>query len=84
MTAINWTQKATKQLRKLDRQQQVAIRDGIGRLAAIPECWEVKSLTHHQYGYRLRVGNHRVLFNWDGAINVVEMEEIRTRDEGTG
>ncbi|MGF6240266.1 mRNA interferase RelE/StbE [Paraburkholderia sp. GAS38] len=47
MTAINWTQKAVKQLRKLDRQQQIAIRDG------------------------------------DGTIKVVEIEEVRKRDERT-
>ncbi|SIO15965.1 type II toxin-antitoxin system RelE family toxin [Paraburkholderia phenazinium] len=83
MTAINWTQKAVKQLRKLDRQQQIAIRDGVGTLAAMPDCQHVKSLTNHQYGYRLRVGNYRVLFNWDGTIKVVEIEEVRKRDERT-
>jgi mRNA interferase RelE/StbE len=70
-------------LRKLDRQQQVAIRDGVGALAAMPECENVRSLTNHQYGYRLRVGNYRVLFNWDGAIKVAEIEEVRKRDERT-
>jgi mRNA interferase RelE/StbE len=83
MTAINWTQKAVKQLRKLDRQQQIAIRDGVGTLTAMPECQNVKALTNHQYGYRLRVGNYRVLFNWDGSIKVVEIEEVRKRDERT-
>jgi mRNA interferase RelE/StbE len=83
MTAINWTQKAVKQLRKLDRQQQIAIRDGVGTLAAMPDCQHVKSLANHQYGYRLRVGNYRVLFNWDGTIKVVEIEEVRKRDERT-
>jgi len=31
--------------------------------------------------YRLRVGNYRVLFNWDGEIKVVESEEVKKRDE---
>ncbi|MFP3335783.1 type II toxin-antitoxin system RelE/ParE family toxin, partial [Pseudomonas sp. SIMBA_064] len=38
---------------------------------------------NHEYGYRLRVGNYRVLFNWDGVIRVVEIEEVRKRDERT-
>lgn len=83
MTAINWTQKAVKQLRKLDRQYQIEIRDGVGTLAAMPDCRNVKSLANHQYGYRLRVGDYRVLFNWDGSIKVVEIEEVRKRDERT-
>jgi hypothetical protein len=31
--------------------------------------------------HRLRVGNYRVLYNWDGAINVVEIEEVRKRND---
>jgi mRNA interferase RelE/StbE len=83
MTAIHWTQKAVKQLRKLDRQDQVEIRDSVGTLAAMPDCRNVKSLTNHQHGYRLRVADYRVLFNWDGSIKVVEIEEVRKRDERT-
>jgi mRNA-degrading endonuclease RelE of RelBE toxin-antitoxin system len=83
MNKINWTPKAAKQLRKLDRQHQVAIRDGVSTLEAMPDCQNITALTKHEYGYRLRVGNYRVLFNWDGAIKVVEIEEVRKRDERT-
>ncbi|MBO9357759.1 type II toxin-antitoxin system RelE/ParE family toxin [Bordetella petrii] len=83
MNSIHWTQKAAKQLRKLDRQHQEVIRDGVDTLQAMPECQNVKALTNHEYGYRLRVGNYRVLFNWDGAIRIVEIEEVRKRDERT-
>lgn len=47
----------------------------------MPACQNVKALTNHRHGYRLRIGNYRVLFNWDGAIKVVEIEEVRKRDE---
>jgi hypothetical protein len=40
-------------------------------------------LTNHEHEYRLRVGSYRVLFNWDGTIKVVEIEEVRKRDERT-
>jgi mRNA-degrading endonuclease RelE of RelBE toxin-antitoxin system len=55
----------------------------VGGLAAMPECQNVKALVEHQYGYRLRVGNYRVLFDWDGDIRVVEIQEVRKRDERT-
>ena len=38
----------------------------------------------HQYGYRLRVGNYRVLFDYaGGATRIVSIEEVRKRDERT-
>lgn len=83
MNTIHWTLKAAKQLRKLDRQHQVTIRDGVDELKSMPGCQNVKALSNHQYGYRLRIGNFRVLFNWDGTIRVVEIEEVRKRDERT-
>ncbi|QDQ85794.1 type II toxin-antitoxin system RelE family toxin [Paraburkholderia megapolitana] len=83
MNSIGWTPKAAKQLRKLDRQHQVAIRDRVNTLTTMPDCQNVKALTSHNYGYRLRVGDYRVLFNWDGEIRVVEIEEVRKRDERT-
>jgi mRNA-degrading endonuclease RelE of RelBE toxin-antitoxin system len=43
----------------------------------------VKALTNHEYGYRLRVGNYRVFFDFDGAVRIVSIEEVRKRDERT-
>jgi mRNA-degrading endonuclease RelE of RelBE toxin-antitoxin system len=83
MNKINWTPKATKQARKLDRPVRVAIVDAVEQLAAMPDCQNVKALTNHEYGYRLRVGNYRVLFDWDGSIKIVEIQEVRKRDERT-
>jgi mRNA-degrading endonuclease RelE of RelBE toxin-antitoxin system len=36
---------------------------------------------NREYDYRLRVGNYRVIFNWDGEIKVVEIEGVKKRDE---
>lgn len=49
----------------------------------MPECANVKKLSNHQYGYRLRVGNYRVLFNFDGIIHIISIEEVKKRDERT-
>ena len=81
MNTIHWNPKAAKQLRKLGHQHQVAIRDGVSALAAMPHCRNVKALTNHQYGYRLRVGSYRVLFDWDEGIRIIEIQEVRKRDE---
>ena len=83
MNSINWTIKAIKQLRKLDKQHQKPIVSAVGNLAAMPDCSNVKALTNHQYGYRLRVGNFRVLFDWSSEIKIVEIQEVRKRDERT-
>ncbi|HEX7682314.1 MAG TPA: type II toxin-antitoxin system RelE/ParE family toxin [Trinickia sp.] len=83
MNVIEWTVKAARQLRKLDRKHQIEVRDGVEHLAAMPNCRNVKPLTNHACGYRLRIGNYRVLFNWDGGLRVIEIEEVRKRDERT-
>ncbi len=83
MNTINWTPKAFKQLRKLDRQAQKPIFEAVQDLAQMPACQNVKSLTNHEYGYRLRVGNYRVLFDWSGEIRIVDIQEVRKRDERT-
>jgi len=75
MKAISWTPKATKQARKLDRPVRVAIVDAVEQPAATPDCQNVKALTNHLYGYRLRVGNYRVPFDWDGSIKIVEFRK---------
>ena len=82
---IQWKPKATKQLMKLDHQVRVQIRDEVGsKLSVFPHCTGVKALTDHPYGYRLRVGNYRVLFDVEGsAARVVSIEEVRKRDERT-
>ncbi len=83
MNSIKWHAKALRQLRKLDRQNNVAIRSAVNSLATMPDCPGVKSLANHKYGYRLRVGAYRVLFDFDGKIRIVEIQEVKKRDERT-
>jgi hypothetical protein len=45
MNAINWTCKAAKQLRKMDKLQQRTIVEAVGALHAMPHCQNVKALT---------------------------------------
>lgn len=85
MNSIDWKPKARKQLLKLDHSTRVQVRDDVGaKLAVFPFGAGVKALVDHQYGYRLRVGNYRVLFDFEGgAACIVSIEEVRKRDERT-
>jgi mRNA-degrading endonuclease RelE of RelBE toxin-antitoxin system len=85
MNEINWKPKASKQLMKLDQHARIAIRDAVGeKLSVFPACSGVRALANHDYGYRLRVGDYRVLFDFEGgAACIVSIEEVRKRDEHT-
>ncbi|HZX69221.1 MAG TPA: type II toxin-antitoxin system RelE/ParE family toxin [Rhodanobacter sp.] len=84
MNRIDWTPRAAKQLRKLPRPAQVDIRDAVqDKLPHFPSCSGVKALVNHTHGYRLRVGNYRVLFDFEGSIKLVRIEEVGKRDERT-
>ncbi|TKB25020.1 type II toxin-antitoxin system RelE/ParE family toxin [Desulfopila sp. IMCC35006] len=83
MNTIRWHTKALKQLRKIDRQDNAAIRTAVNNLSGMPDCQGVKTLINHRYGYRLRVGRYRVLFDYDGEVRIVEIQEVKKRDERT-
>ena len=84
MNSINWQPKALKQLRKVDAQANKQIRTAVTvELADLTKARNVKSLKDHEYGYRLRVGSYRVLFDFDGTVQIVSIEEIRKRNERT-
>lgn len=83
MNEIQWTTKAFKQLRKLNPKEQERIFDAAQALSGMPDVHNVKALTKHRYGYRLRVGNYRILFDWDGQVRIVNIQEVKKRDERT-
>jgi len=84
VNAINWQPKALRQLRKLDSTVNKQIRSAVSsELVDLTKARNVKALADHEYGYRLRVGNYRVLFEFDGEIHVISIEEVRKRNERT-
>lgn len=81
---IFWRRKALKQMRRLPQHDGAAIREAVRtELADLSAARNVKTLTGGPYGYRLRVGNYRVLFEFDGVVRIVTIEEVRKRDEQT-
>ena len=84
MHVIDWQPKALKQLRKIDASASKQIRTAVtAELVDLSTARNVKALTDHEYGYRLRVGKFRVFFEFDGAVSIVRIEEVRKRDERT-
>ena len=84
MNASNWQPNALRQLRKVDAHAGKQIRAAVSsELLDLSTARNVKALTNHEYGYRLRVGNYRVFFDFDGAVRIVNIEEVRKRDERT-
>jgi mRNA-degrading endonuclease RelE of RelBE toxin-antitoxin system len=84
VNAINWQPKALRQLRKIDAHAGKQIRAAVSsELLDLSKARNVKALVNHAYGYRLRVGNYRVFFDFDGVVRIVSIEEVKKRDEHT-
>ena len=80
---INWHPKALKQLRKIPAHMNKVIRNKVTEeLVDLSAARNVKALTNHPYGYRLRVGRYRVFFNLHkGEVDIVTIQEVKKRDE---
>ena len=84
MNLIDWQPKALKQLRRIDAEAGKQIRKAVtAELVDLSTARNVKALTGHKCGYRLRVGNYRVFFDFEGTVRIVTIEEVRKRDERT-
>jgi mRNA-degrading endonuclease RelE of RelBE toxin-antitoxin system len=84
MNTINWKPKAAKQLKKLGSQASVVVfAETMSHLAEFPNSPSIKTLTNHTYRYRLRIGNYRVFFEYDGNFKIIYIEEVKKRNERT-
>jgi mRNA-degrading endonuclease RelE of RelBE toxin-antitoxin system len=55
----------------------------VDTLRDFPNVANVTHLTDHEYSYRLRVGRFRVLFTIETVATIVQIEEVKKRNEGT-
>jgi mRNA interferase RelE/StbE len=84
MFRVAWKEKAYKQLHKIrSHKERETIYDAAGTLSNWPDCRNVKALKNHDKGYRLRVGRYRVLFDVRDIVQVIEIQEVKKRDERT-
>jgi mRNA interferase RelE/StbE len=80
---IEWTTKSLKQLRKIDSRYRKPIKNAVSELESFPTCkGDVKDLKNKE-GFRLRVGKYRAIFTHDQVIKLVNIEEVKKRDERT-
>ena len=85
MNTVFWAATAEKQLGKIPQKNKVQILAGVDRLASTwPQSTNVKELVNIP-GYRLRIGDYRVLFVADkeGELNVLQITQVRKRDDRT-
>ena len=66
-----------------DKTTRIGIEEAIETLSDLPNAKNVKALTNHAYGYRLRVGNYRVLFDAQNDIQIIDIQEVKKRDDNT-
>ena len=84
MFEIDWSAKARRQVAKIaDTPMRNEIFDAVGKLTGFPRIEGVKRLTNHKYEYRLRVGRYRVLFDVRSEIRIIEIQEVKKRDDRT-
>ena len=81
MDKITFSKQADKALRRMPRNTALAIGKKIRELANNPnEMRNVKKLTNHP-GYRLRVGDWRIIYTVNNDEVLIHIINIKTRGE---
>lgn len=85
MKSIQWHNRARKQLKRIPKSYREAIVDKVEQLVGFPDCegMDIVPLSNHRYGYRLRVGRYRVLFDDLDELRIIAVQEVKKRDERT-
>ena len=83
MYELLFTEKATKSLKKLPKSEAKRILVKIDELAANPAgVANVKQLTNHPIaGFRLRVGDYRILFDKEDTLRIIEIINVGNRKD---
>jgi mRNA-degrading endonuclease RelE of RelBE toxin-antitoxin system len=83
MYQIEWNPKAFRQLKKIhDTKTLATIKTAVYSLQSWPNCPNVKKLRNRP-GYRLRVGKWRIIFEIEQILKIIEIEEVKKRNEHT-
>jgi mRNA interferase RelE/StbE len=74
------SKKALKELKNVPERERKSIKDRISKLAFFPLIrLDVKKLKGQQNVYRLRVGDYRVVFEYDKEEKIVKILKIGKR-----
>ena len=71
---------AHRQIRRLPAQTQERVNQAIARLAEEPRPPGVKKLVARE-GYRVRVGNYRILYHVDDRAKLVVVYRVMSRED---
>jgi mRNA interferase RelE/StbE len=83
MFKIEWKLKAVRQLYKIkDIEVTSAIKDATYLLQNWPECPNTIKLKNRPL-YRMRVGSWRIIFKIDQFVRIIEIQEVKKRNERT-
>lgn len=81
--SVQIAKRALKQLRAIPKPFCENIFIAIRKLEDSQTWGDVKHLVNHLYQYRLRVGNYRVLFDVREQVRIIDVQEVKKRDERT-
>lgn len=84
MYEIIWQPKAARQIEKItDKTIRANIFSAVFGLTDFPDCQNIKALKNHKYSFRLRVGRFRIFFNVQKSVQIINITEVKKRDEQT-
>jgi mRNA interferase RelE/StbE len=75
---LRFTRTAQKELRRLDPPIRARILGALDRLLAEDRSLDIRRLTSSEH-FRLRVGDWRVIFDYDGATETVLVRHVLPR-----
>jgi mRNA interferase RelE/StbE len=76
--ALRFTRTAEKELRRLDPPVRARVLGALDRLSADDRSLDIRRLTGSEH-FRLRVGDWRVIFDYDGATQTVLIRHVLPR-----
>jgi mRNA interferase RelE/StbE len=83
MYKIEWKPRAFRQLKKIrDSKALATIKTAVYALQSWPNCPDVKKLQNRP-GYRLRAGRWRIIFEVEHLLKIIEIQEVKKRNEHT-
>ena len=78
---IEWKRSAERDLRGIDHKQIPRIVAAVERLARNPTSVDSRKLVGAERVYRIRVGDYRVIYEYDAAPGIVCIFHVRHRRE---
>lgn len=80
MYSVEYSDVADRQLRKIPRNDALRIRRKVDQIAGSPYArWPNVTKLQCREGYRLRVGNWRIIYDLEDNVRILSVEEIGAR-----